>query len=116
MKTEATPGNVQLNDGLGHAAPVAEVVCYETPRYGKPPMQTYELRQFEGFRELAPGTHQLYTHPPTEKRELTEYEIERFWIQRPDLHNGDLLLQLRDFARAIERAHGIGGQTTDKQP
>ena len=42
-------------------APVAEVVCYETPRYGKPPMQTYELRQHEPFRALQPGTHQLYT-------------------------------------------------------
>ena len=42
-------------------APVAEVVCYETPRYLKPPMQTYELRQFDGFRALPPGTHQLHT-------------------------------------------------------
>ena len=44
-----------------------------------------------------------------EHRLLTDYEIDRFWLMRSDLHNGELMPQLRDFARAIERAHGIGG-------
>ena len=94
-------------------APVAEVVCYVTPRYMKPPMQTYELRQFDGFRELPPGTHQLYTEPADDRRPLWDYEIDRFWMQRLELHDGHLLPQLRDFARAIERAHGIAAEGDD---
>lgn len=95
------------------AAPVAEVICYETLRYGKPPMQTYELRQHEPFRALPPGTHQLYTEPADDRKPLWDYEIDRLWMQRVDLHDGHLLPQLRDFARAIERAHGIGGLTPE---
>jgi hypothetical protein len=90
--------------------PIGEVVCYETQRYGKPPMQTYELRQFDGFRALPPGTHKIYADPTDAKRELTDYEIERFWLLRSELHDGELMPQLRDFARAIERAHGIGSE------
>ena len=47
------------------------------------------------------------THPPQQRKPLTDYEIDRFWMNRPNLHDGELLPQLRDFARAIERAHGI---------
>ena len=47
------------------------------------------------------------THPPQQRQPLTDYEIDRFWMNRPNLHDGELLPQLRDFARAIERAHGI---------
>ena len=93
--------------------PVAEVVCYETLRYGKAPMQTYELRQHAPFRALPPGTHQLYTAPVDDRRPLSDYEIDRFWMNRLDLHDGELLPQLRDFARAIERAHGIAAEGND---
>ena len=94
-------------------APVAEVVCYETPRYEKPPMQTYELRQLDGFRWLPPGTHQLYTAPIVAQAPITNHEIERIWLRRLYIHDGDLMLQLRDFARAIERAHGIAAEGDD---
>jgi hypothetical protein len=42
------------------------------------------------------------------QRPLTEYEVDRLWLQRLDLHDGELMPQLRDFARAVETAHGIG--------
>ena len=51
-------------------------------------------------------------HPPQQRTPLTDYEIDRFWMNRPDLHDGELLPQLRDFAHAIERAHGITGEPT----
>lgn len=35
---------------------------------------------------------------------LTDDEIENIWIYRPSVYGGDLMLQLRDFARAIEKA------------
>lgn len=35
---------------------------------------------------------------------LTDGEIDNLWIMRREIHNGDLMLQLRDFARAIEQA------------
>lgn len=41
------------------------------------------------------------------RRPLTEYEVDRLWLQRVDLHDGALMPQLRDFARAIQRAIGI---------
>lgn len=34
---------------------------------------------------------------------LTDDEIENTWIYRPSVYGGDLMLQLRDFARAIEK-------------
>ena len=46
-------------------------------------------------------------------RPLWDYEIDRLWLQRPDLHDGELLQQLRDFARAIERAHSITAEGKD---
>ena len=67
----AAAGQVDCN--VRPHAPVAEVVCYETPRYGKPPMQTYELRQHEPFRALPPGTHQLYTAPALDCRTCGYY-------------------------------------------
>lgn len=32
---------------------------------------------------------------------MTDEEIDMLWICRPSIHNGDLMLQLRDFARAV---------------
>jgi anti-sigma factor RsiW len=43
-----------------------------------------------------------------QRRPLKTHEIERLWLMRTELHGGELMPQLRDFARAIERAHGIG--------
>ena len=53
--------------------------------------------------DLSPPAHQ-----PQQRQPLTDYEIDRFWMNRPNLHDGELLPQLHDFARAVERAHGIG--------
>lgn len=51
----------------------------------------------------------LYASPP-KRKPLDESAIAGLWIRRPSIHNGDLELQLRDFARLIERAHGIGDE------
>lgn len=39
-------------------------------------------------------------------RGLTDDQIADLWMYRKSLHDGNLMLQLRDFARAIERAQG----------
>lgn len=31
---------------------------------------------------------------------MTDYEIDNLWMHRTDIHNGELMPQLRDFARA----------------
>lgn len=38
------------------------------------------------------------------KSRLTDDQIRDLWLSRPNLHGGDLMLQLRDFARSIEDA------------
>lgn len=38
---------------------------------------------------------------------LSDEEIAEFWLHRKNIHGGDLMLQLRDYARAIERAATI---------
>ena len=43
-----------------------------------------------------------------ERSPITKYDVHRLWLGRMDRHDGDLLLQLQDFARAVEQAHGIG--------
>jgi hypothetical protein len=51
----------------------------------------------------------LYTHPP-QRKPLTDEEIDALpWTKN---YESDVTLYeaLRDFARAIERAHGIGGE------
>ena len=49
----------------------------------------------------------LYTHPAPQRQPLTEKEIEAVFAQK----RGDTTEQhLIGCARAIERAHGIGGQ------
>jgi hypothetical protein len=52
----------------------------------------------------------LYTHPP-QRKPLTDEEIDALpWTKN---YESDVTLYeaLRDFARAIERAHGIGEKT-----
>jgi hypothetical protein len=39
-----------------------------------------------------------------EKQDMTDEEIDSLWLTRPSIHDGDLTLQLRDFARAVESA------------
>ena len=55
------------------------------------------------------GRKPLYTHPqPAKRKPLTEEAIDKLDCipNVPGIHFGDVV----DFARAIERAHGIGGQ------
>lgn len=51
----------------------------------------------------------LYTHQPTPRKPLTEEEIWALYYALPsdDFERSDRI----DFARAIEKAHGIGEQT-----
>jgi hypothetical protein len=35
---------------------------------------------------------------------MTDYDINAFWLLRGEIRGGDLLAQLRDFAREVERA------------
>lgn len=35
---------------------------------------------------------------------MTDYEIDNLWMHRTDIHNGELMPQLRDFARAAIKA------------
>ena len=39
--------------------------------------------------------------PQPEARELTDDELRNLWINRPSIHNGELVPQLYDFARAV---------------
>lgn len=32
---------------------------------------------------------------------MTDYEIDSLWMRRTNIHNGELMPQLRDFARAV---------------
>ena len=86
--------------------PVAEVVCYEIPRVDKPPMQHYEIRQFDGFRALPPGTHKIYTAPTLQP--MTQAQIDHLVIEfhrtRRFHGNGP-----EDIVRAVETFHGIRG-------
>lgn len=53
----------------------------------------------------------LYAHPPQQRKPLSDYEIDRAWIQRDCLaaiQAGDILAQVRSFVRSVERALGIG--------
>ena len=65
----------------------------------------YPMPETEGWR---PPHTLLYTHPP-QRKPLTDEEIAALLSQSAGidikLNDGDLL-----FARAIERAHGIGGE------
>lgn len=35
---------------------------------------------------------------------MTNDQIDGLWLHRPSIHDGELMPQLRDFARAIEKA------------
>ena len=48
----------------------------------------------------------LYTSPPPQRKPLTDEEIESIFNNWPTYH-----LDHEDFARAIEAAHGIKGDT-----
>jgi hypothetical protein len=45
----------------------------------------------------------LHTPPASESKALTDEHIDALWVMRGDIHNGELMPQLRDFARAILR-------------
>ena len=53
-------------------------------------------------KKMAWAKTPIYTHPQPPRQPLTDDEIERLWYQS---WGGAL-----PFARAIERAHGIGGE------
>ena len=62
----------------------------------------YPMPETEGWR---PPHKLLYTHPP-QRKPLTDEEILKAW--KP--YEGNAFTTKYEFARAIERAHGIGSQ------
>jgi hypothetical protein len=47
---------------------------------------------------------------PQQRKPLSDYTLERMWLQRDciaAIQSGDIMGQLRAFARAVEAAHGI---------
>jgi hypothetical protein len=61
----------------------------------------YKMPEIEGW---APPHTLLYTHPP-QRKPLTNEELDALAIDEDGLPNSHF-----EFARAIERAHGIGGR------
>jgi hypothetical protein len=62
----------------------------------------YKMPEIEGW---APPHTLLYTHPP-QRKPLTKEEILKAW--KP--FEGNPFTTKYEFARAIEKAHGIGGE------
>ena len=60
-------------------------------------------------RELARRIVALYTHPP-QRKPLTDEEIDDIWNRYCDELGEASINDAHDIARAIERAHGIGGE------
>lgn len=53
----------------------------------------------------------LYTHPPQQRKPLTDEEIDRITDQQWAANNHKPVYAAhRAYARAVERAHGIGGE------
>ena len=76
-------------------------------------------RYFDGAGEPAVNTpdccdfERLYTHPAPQRQPLTEDEAWDMWEAVADRGKKGVHIVI-DFARAIERAHGIGGQDGQK--
>lgn len=70
-------------------------------------MEEVALVEDDGDRAFRDAFAWLYAAPsvaplPAPAAEpLTDYTIDRLWLFRKDLHDGELMPQLRDFARAI---------------
>ena len=64
---------------------------------------------FDYNGDLPEGDYELYTSPPAQRKPLTDEEIDRLWSQSLADTEGETWLPLREFARAIEAAHGIKG-------
>ena len=65
-------------------------------------------RHMEGAKNFG-CTIPLYTTPP-QRKPLTDEQIDRLWSQSLADTEGETYLPLREFARAIEAAHGIKGE------
>ena len=87
--------------------PVAKVELMTTG--GNAGLATRIVEIDDHLRErLRPG-QMLYTHPAPQRQPLTEYEAWEIWDALADRgKKGEDIVHA--FARAIERAHGIGGQ------
>jgi hypothetical protein len=53
----------------------------------------------------------LYASPPAQRKPLTDEEVDRLWSQSMADTAGETYLPLREFARAIEAAHGLKENT-----
>ena len=52
-----------------------------------------------------------FTEAPAQRKPLTDEQIDRLWSQSLADTESETWLPLREFARAIEAAHGIKGDT-----
>ena len=96
------------------------VPLYTTPPQRKPEQEPVaficefyadEGHPFVSFEPVTHGTNTpLYTTPP-QRKPLTDEEIDRLWSQSLADTEGETYLPLREFARAIEAAHGIKENT-----
>jgi hypothetical protein len=106
--TRRYPGERLCPDCNPNSSRKQEPVAWIHKHYLEIPMQY-------GFTvspvKVAEQQKPLYASPPSPQRTpLTNYELTDLWIRRPSIHDGELIPQLYDFARAIEAAHGITAQ------
>ena len=91
-----------LRDALAHPAPEPEPVAWMVYTLdGKSAFVTDNPKDFTQDHRALP----LYTHPP-QRKPLTDEEILEAW--KP--FEGNPFTTKYEFARAIERAHGIGAK------
>ena len=64
----------------------------------------------DALAALPDGEHNLYTRPPAERQPLTDEQIDEITHDRWGSQLlGVMVAAHREYARAVERAHGIGG-------
>ena len=102
MALYRSPPTINEMETVEPVAWISEVVCvgpnYGVKRYDKLPVQSLQ----PGFYKHTP----LYTAPP-KRKPLTENQIRRIDDDTPFHEGPEWLVR---FTRAIERAHGIGGE------
>lgn len=90
--------------------PVQEPVAYIDPRQlaaGYVTLRCITRPEYRSYADVAEGVHYtpVYLHPPQQRKPLLRGEIIGLWKDRSD---GPSNAEIISFARAIERAHGIG--------
>ena len=75
----------------------------------EPEKTLFRIAELTGQAEIGESLARAVMMDNGNTREpLTEHEIGKLWINRIHLYDGNITKQLLDFAREIERKHGIG--------